>query len=1206
MSTDPSTLENDANLSALGRELLDTGGSKPSGPWMPPTAEELHKLLPEYEIVKMLGRGGMGAVYMGKQISLDRPVAIKILSNALEEADASFAERFKNEAKAMGKLSHPGIVAVHDFGETEGGLLYIVMEYVEGTDVARMIAKEGRLHTDHAMAITAHVCDALGYAHERGIIHRDIKPANIMVGYDGVVKVADFGLAKMTQSANTGLTQSGMAMGTLHYMAPEALMLGSAVDHRADIYAVGVMLYQMLAGKLPQGMFELPSMLVAGLDPRYDAIIAKALREDREQRYQSIGEMRRDLDGILTQPVVKVEAEATQAPAALPTQERPQRPDGKPPQRPSQRTTPQRAAKSSSAGWLWAVAGVVVIGAGGYVFFGRSGDRSKDEQLASSGTTAQTPALVAVTPSDTKGVGASSADSGTATKDTSYVNSLGMKFVSVPGTKVLFCIHETRYKDYAAYASKVAGVDASWKNQTLDGFTLTERPADHPVVNVSWDDAKKFCQWLSTKEGKTYRLPTDEEWTVAVGLGDAETRPSGSTPASLSQKEATQFPWGKTFPLNTSEPAGNYSDQSRRAAAPLGNAQYIAGYDDGFPTTAPVMSFAANPFGLYDMGGNVWEWCEDWYDAKRGARVMRGGCWRNSERVDLLSSNRSLCAVGRRHVLHGFRVVLEATAVVVPTAPASLPVPAKPRIDGLVADGEWQNLLELLSSRAAKSVGKWKVTPARISSERPSFAAVHVVPFEAHLPSIVRIRYSSKVSKSIHLYIPTPTGTTAFGIRTLTGKMWLGTGLGEGVPELVDEIPFTVDDGLEHVLEMMILQDSFRALRDGEQIYARDVPSWEALNMDCPVIDKPGVGFRVHQGVVDILSFELHLLEDRQSGAGAADMSELHSRIANYQKARHTQLSDLTAKYRTALTTARAEATQSGVLADVTALDDAIARATALTDELEKNLSSLEVKPLSAMPDLSPTVPQRLKDLRAIFDRETAKIETTLVTSLDQSLATVQTSLTQAANQAAAKAVEDYRKQMMAAFIPRRAPSAPPHDWIDVLSAINPDEHFSERIRDYPGDNRWVREGPELIYPEATTRGEILLPRTENHPQFELELELTREIGTAGFDIKVPMTGGATVLSFHNNGTIQYKGKRSAINTGAYAIPTGKRITVRFAVTFEDIVVSVDGVPVAQWKGDYRSELGVLDDWQSPLMGLWINGSGGQYRFHRIRIRPIP
>ncbi|HRQ90038.1 MAG TPA: serine/threonine-protein kinase, partial [Bacteroidia bacterium] len=152
----------------------DPPASRPSGPWVPPTPEEMQAILPQYEIVKMLGRGGMGAVYMGRQISLDRPVAIKILSGALaeKEGDFSFAERFKNEARAMAKLSHPGIVAVHDFGETADGLLYIVMEYIDGTDVARMIAADGRLHTEHAMAIAAHVCDALAYAHSRGIIHR--------------------------------------------------------------------------------------------------------------------------------------------------------------------------------------------------------------------------------------------------------------------------------------------------------------------------------------------------------------------------------------------------------------------------------------------------------------------------------------------------------------------------------------------------------------------------------------------------------------------------------------------------------------------------------------------------------------------------------------------------------------------------------------------------------------------------------------------------------------------------------------------------------------------------------------------------------------------------------------------------------------------------------------------------------------------------
>ncbi|MEZ5384010.1 MAG: protein kinase [Prosthecobacter sp.] len=355
--------------------------------WVPPTAEELQQLLPQYEITAQLGRGGMGAVYRGRQITLDRPVAIKILSNALDEADASFAERFKNEARSMAKLAHPGIVGVYDFGETASGLLYIVMEFIEGTDVAKMIAEQGRLPVAHALAITAHVCDALQFAHDRSIIHRDIKPANIMVGYDGVVKVADFGLAKMNAGGEAaGLTQSGMALGTLHYMAPEALMLGSSADHRADIYAVGVMLYQMLTGKVPHGMFELPSKRVPDLDPRYDDIIARAMREDRDLRYQQIGELRRDLDTILTQPVVRVEEAAEKAPAALPTKARPQRPVGRPvtPPHSESSSEPSVGSKSSGSGMIWAVVGgVVVLGVLAVVLMGGSRkDDSGDKAVA--------------------------------------------------------------------------------------------------------------------------------------------------------------------------------------------------------------------------------------------------------------------------------------------------------------------------------------------------------------------------------------------------------------------------------------------------------------------------------------------------------------------------------------------------------------------------------------------------------------------------------------------------------------------------------------------------------------------------------------------------------------------------------------------------------------------------------------------------------
>jgi serine/threonine protein kinase len=332
------------------------GSYAKSGGWEPPSPEDLSKALPQYEITCMLGRGGMGAVYQGVQTSLDRQVAVKILPLDLGEGDTGFAERFKNEAKAMARLNHPGIVEVYNCGETADGMLYFVMEFVAGTDVQRMLEKQGRLPPEHALAITAHTCDALAYAHERGIVHRDIKPANIMVGYDGVVKVADFGLAKMSHAADSGLTQSGVAMGTLHYMAPEALMLGIAVDHRADLYAVGVMLYQMLTGKLPKGLFEMPSKLVAGLDPRFDDILNKALREDREIRHQSAMEFRAELDRILTQPVPKVEAGAEAAPAALPTQARPR----KAPE-PARRQAPPRR-KTSSVTWagLLAIAGLAL------------------------------------------------------------------------------------------------------------------------------------------------------------------------------------------------------------------------------------------------------------------------------------------------------------------------------------------------------------------------------------------------------------------------------------------------------------------------------------------------------------------------------------------------------------------------------------------------------------------------------------------------------------------------------------------------------------------------------------------------------------------------------------------------------------------------------------------------------------------------------
>lgn len=272
---------------------------KKSKTWQPPAPQDLARMLHQYEVDMLLGRGGMGAVYKGRHKTLDRVVAIKILPPEVDGRDRSYAERFKNEARAMARLSHPNIVTVYDFGETSEGLLFFVMEFIEGLDAQRMLKEQGKLHSDHVKNIIAQVFDALDYAHGKMIIHRDIKPANIMVGYDGRVKVADFGLAKISQGSDVFQTEGNALLGTLHYMAPESLILGETVDHRADIYALGVMLYQMLTGKLPQGMFEMPSKKVPGVDPKFDEIIKLALREERNDRYQSVAKMRTDLEEIM-------------------------------------------------------------------------------------------------------------------------------------------------------------------------------------------------------------------------------------------------------------------------------------------------------------------------------------------------------------------------------------------------------------------------------------------------------------------------------------------------------------------------------------------------------------------------------------------------------------------------------------------------------------------------------------------------------------------------------------------------------------------------------------------------------------------------------------------------------------------------------------------------------------------------------------------
>jgi formylglycine-generating enzyme required for sulfatase activity len=280
----------------------------------------------------------------------------------------------------------------------------------------------------------------------------------------------------------------------------------------------------------------------------------------------------------------------------------------------------------------------------------------------------------------------------TATKETPFVNTLGMKFVPVPiggparsaspsdagggptdGKRVLFSVWVTRVKDYAAFAKaqEAAGmkVNSTWMRTEQDGVPVGREP-DHPVVSMSWDDAQAFCQWLTEKEtaegkltpGQRYRLPTDEEWSWAVGLPSEQ----GSTPEEKRRNNVADiFPWGTEWPPTTK--VGNYADETFHAQFPPRKNEkdgrmengWNEGYTDGFATTSPVGSFQANAYGLYDMGGNVWEWCEDWWNADNEARVRRGSSWRYFGRADMRSSGRSNNAPTVRISDIGFRCVLE-------------------------------------------------------------------------------------------------------------------------------------------------------------------------------------------------------------------------------------------------------------------------------------------------------------------------------------------------------------------------------------------------------------------------------------------------------------------------------------------------------------------------------------------------------------------
>jgi len=1187
-----------------------SGGSR-SGVWEPPTPEALQKLLPKYEITALLGRGGMGAVYKGRQLSLDRPVAIKILSAELDEREQGFAERFKNEAKAMGQLNHPGIVSVHDFGLAEGGLLYIGMEFVAGTDVSRMIAKQKRLPPDHAMAITAHVCDALAYAHGKGIIHRDIKPANIMVGYDGVVKVADFGLAKMTQSKNSGLTQSGMAMGTLHYMAPEALMLGSSVDHRADIYAVGVMLYQMLTGKLPQGMFDPPSQQIPGLDPRYDDIVKKAIRDDREIRYQTVLELRADLDAILTQPVARVEApetgEVAAAPAALPTQARPQRTASQTAPRQQHAAAAQTGKKSSA---LLVTGTLVILGIIGaaMVMLGGSGDEKTSAPAATAAPAQELPAVKPVaapaapkswpTGPNYRSLGqfrAWSALPNDPAIDLSplltirdvkqvHMHQSGWVVLRKNGTTVANAMGANSLMGIRricpGYGANFALIDDKGQLR-LFGVNLNDTTRQPPAnlgpvkdayiaphYHVALQEDGKLVFWGKGFDG--IKEEGNSEWKTKPDL------PSGRKAVAISSSDislavklddGTLLAWhidrgalklptelgpGKTaaFAITRNDLLAVPTDGSATLFWPLdvtkpvhrlpGNAlavSFLEVHRDVLGLDAPGRPFArpaviqsvpaiegvlsaiptvkAEHISAHLQHGNNLAPRLIWYEndpaaAKSATPVTLTGWpadgpfFRQVGRFKLWSSEPSpanfmqlsrLKGVedvkqvyqgtggwvvlrengeaitswrpdewGRKNVaricpgIHVFYGLIDREGgfeAFVPDAdkfPDRKPPPGLKAQDAFIGpasnfaltpEGQitvWGKNFDGINQPPENS--EWPARPVAPAGRRftaishtefhlacqldnqtlklwrnigpvempPSLAAQKFRQFETSSSTLYGIldnglpvswKIGDPQLKAVHGLIK------ANSVHATNGKVAVYFLTPEGRPHLVFEVPLDtgiLDPVLPYIQGARSDLISIRVEWDGKLRRTTAYVIWfdEQLKPAAPVAATPAAAMPVSSPTTKPRSLDL--------------VPDYVTRVANYQKARHAQLADLAGKYRAALSAAREEAKRSGVLADVTELDAAVVRITALADEMEKNSSATEVKPLPALPPLGTQVPKRLKDLRTIFDRELVKTESTLVTALDQSLAVVQTNLVKASELDTAKSLETRRKEIVAAF----------------------------------------------------------------------------------------------------------------------------------------------------------------------------------------------
>jgi tetratricopeptide (TPR) repeat protein len=699
-------------------------------------------------MVKAIAKGGMGEIHLARDGELEREVAVKVST----VSEGAVDPRFTKEARVLANLAHPNIVPIYNLGVDSAGRPFYSMKLVKGRTLQSVLnaVREGE---DAAVAeftrtkllmVFRKVCDAMAFAHSKGVLHRDLKPENVMVGEYGEVLVMDWGLAKVIGveetvqagvttrtvsgglSGDFGMTMEGEVMGTPQYMSPEqAEGVVAGLDERSDVYALGAILYAVLTYKPPidgktldevlgnvkrgslspmatatrmtKGIGGRPEPMPVEVPEALRAVVLKAMAREKEGRYRGVGELVADLDAYVGGFATSAEGAGVMrrvrlwvgrnrvlagAAAVLLVLGAKVVVDGQRANRAIKRlstSAPVFAARAEELlrsgdfqGALEAADNAVDLDASvgehhvvrGNALqvlmrledakraYGRALEMGKDERAAAG--LKLTEEVLAAVAKEGEAKGKLSLYEGLnragrqmealafgkelgdfwkeKRKDVSVIpeliKRLEAKMLPVPGTEILMSKTEFTVGEWKLYL-RAEGYP-EWQQPAPKEFTQTD---EHPVVNVSWNDAMKFCEWLSKVSGKKWRLPKNEEWEVAVGK--------------------TKYPWGEYFPPKKED--GNYRILADGKDDPAGVGV------DGIKGTAPVGSFKANALGFVDLGGNVWEWMLDGYDVKdpKAARRLRGGGWDNTA---------SICTVGRRNnyspslsvTSTGFRVVLSS------------------------------------------------------------------------------------------------------------------------------------------------------------------------------------------------------------------------------------------------------------------------------------------------------------------------------------------------------------------------------------------------------------------------------------------------------------------------------------------------------------------------------------------------------------------